>query len=107
MHKPTNDHGLVFFSPHSKSKVLSNNSSNKLLEIILKELNMERISVHGLRHTHASLLLYRKVSIFFISERLGHADIDTTLRHYAHVIKELRIEDTKNTINTFEEMALV
>lgn len=105
--QPTNIYGLVFFSPKSKNKVLSNNSSNKLLETTLKELSIDPISVHGLRHTHASILLYRKVSIYYVSERLGHADIDTTLRHYAHVIKELRLEDTKATIKAFGEMLSV
>ncbi|MBS4190347.1 site-specific integrase [Bacillus sp. FJAT-49705] len=101
---PANIHNLVFFSPSSKNKVLTNEFANKILKKTLKDLNIEPISVHGLRHTHASVLLYRKVSIYFVSERLGHATIDTTLRHYSHVIKELREEDTKNTINTFEQL---
>lgn len=102
-----NIHDLVFFSPHNKRKVLTNENVNKILRNTLKDLNIEPITVHGLRHTHASVLLYRKVSIYYVSERLGHANIDTTLRHYAHVIKELREEDTKNAINTFEQMVSV
>ena len=71
---------------------------------MLKSLDIELISVHGLRHTHASILLYRKVSIYYVSERLGHKDIDTTLKYYAHIIKELRVRDEKSTIATFEKM---
>lgn len=97
-----NIHNLVFFSQHNQKKVLSN--VNKLLRNTLSELNIDPITIHGLRHTHASILLYRQISIYYVSERLGHASIDTTLRHYAHVIKELREEDTKNTIDTFENM---
>jgi integrase len=104
---PPNIEGLVFFSPHNARKVLTNENANKILRGLLKELNIDQITIHGLRHTHASVLLYRKVSIYYVSERLGHSTIDTTLRHYAHVIKELREEDTKNAVDTFEQMANV
>lgn len=98
---------LVFFSPGSKYHVITNENVNKLLRNTLKHLKIDTITIHGLRHTHASVLLYKKVSIYYVSERLGHADIDTTLKHYAHVIKELRIEDTNAAIKTFEQMAIV
>lgn len=71
---------------------------------MLKSLDIGTISVHGLRHTHASILLYRKVSIYYVSERLGHKDIDTTLKYYSHIIKELRTRDEKSTIATFNNM---
>ncbi|WP_435528836.1 tyrosine-type recombinase/integrase [Lysinibacillus parviboronicapiens] len=35
-------------------------------------------TVHGLRHTHSSILLYKIISIFYVSERLGHSNIDIT-----------------------------
>lgn len=55
---PANVHDLVFFSPSSKYKVMSNNNSNKILGIVIQELNFTPISIHGLRHTHhASVLL--------------------------------------------------
>jgi len=103
---PDNIHGLVFYSPSSKYKVISNTNVNKLLKKVLTELNIEPITVHGLRHTHASVLLYRKVSIYYVSARLGHADIETTSSTYAHLIKELRERDENETVNIFEEMAL-
>ena len=73
----------------------------------MKELNIDPISIHGLRHTHASILLYRRVSIYYVSERLGHKDIDTTHKYYSHVIKELREEDAKSTIGMFAKMKSV
>lgn len=103
---PDNIHGLVFYSPQSKYKVLSNGGVNKALEVILTSLNIEPITVHGLRHTHASVLLYKKASIYYVSERLGHKDIDTTLQHYAHIVKELREQDEQITIETFESMLI-
>lgn len=101
---PLNVHNLVFFSPSSKYKVVSNDNVNRLLKTLLTKLGIEAITVHGLRHTHASVLLYKKVSIYYVSERLGHAGIDITLRTYSHVVKELRKEDEQNTAKTFETM---
>lgn len=46
------------------------------------------------------------MSIYYVSERLGHGDIDTTLREYTHVIKELREKDEQSTIETFEKMVV-
>lgn len=62
------------------------------------------ISCHGLRHTHASVLLYKDVSIYYVSERLGHADIETTLRVYSHVIRELRLRDEEKSVEVYERM---
>lgn len=101
---PTNMHQLVFYSPSSKYKVISNTNANKLLRKTLIALEVNPITMHGLRHTHASVLLYKKVSIYYVSERLGHGDMDTTLREYAHVTKELRVKDELGTIETFEKM---
>lgn len=102
---PTNTHQLVFYSPGSKYKVISNTNANKLLKKLLDNLNIAPITVHGLRHTHASVLLYQKASIHYISEGLGHSDIETTLKEYTHVLKELRLEDEQLAMKTFENMA--
>lgn len=41
---------------------------------------------HTLRHTHATWLLLSGVDMRTVSERLGHADVATTMRLYAHVL---------------------
>lgn len=48
-------------------------------------LQIRRIRVHDLRHSHASLLIEMGISILYVSERLGHEDIQTTLETYAHL----------------------
>lgn len=101
---PDNITKLVFYSPSSKYKVISNGASNSLLKRILAELKIDEISLHGLRHTHASVLLYKGVSIYYVSERLGHSDIETTLRVYTHVVKELRVKDEEKSIEVYERM---
>ncbi|GIN41165.1 hypothetical protein J19TS1_41140 [Heyndrickxia oleronia] len=49
-------------------------------------------------------MLFKKASIHYVSERLGQSDIETSLKVYAHVLKELRIEDEQLSMKTFEQM---
>ncbi|TDQ39190.1 site-specific integrase [Aureibacillus halotolerans] len=100
---PENIHKLVFYSRSSQYKVVANNTVNKTLRALLEELSIPNISVHGLRHTHASVLLYSGVSIYFVSERLGHGDLETTMNTYAHLVKELRQKDEEKTTEVFSE----
>lgn len=102
MKMPDNIHRLVFFSPISKYKCLSNNAINKSLKKALDDLGIKnKITAHGLRHTHASALIYKKSSIIYVSERLGHTSPDITYKRYAHVMKELRQEDEKIAVNMY------
>jgi integrase len=48
------------------------------------------IGVHGLRHTHATLLLEAGVDVKTVSERLGHDNVQTTLSLYGHVTPRMR-----------------
>ena len=49
---------------------------------------LPRISVHGLRHTFASMLNNEGVDIARISRELGHSNLSTTLNVYTHVFGE-------------------
>ncbi len=57
------------------------------------KLQISTISVHGLRHTHASILLFAGVSIGSVARRLGHASMTTTQKTYLHIIQELENQD--------------
>lgn len=50
--------------------------------------NLRHIRFHELRHTSATLLINEGVHAKVISERLGHADISTTMNIYGHVLNE-------------------
>lgn len=101
---PANIYQLVFYSQASKYHVISNTNANKLLRKVLQALDIEPITMHGLRHTHASVLLYQKISMNYVSERLGHKDVQTTWKTYAHILDEMREEDEKETVSVFEQM---
>jgi len=81
---PDNEHQLVFYNEKSKYKVITNERANDVLKEVLLELNIRPlITMHGLRHTHGSILLHKKASYQYVSRRLGHEDIETTMRTYA------------------------
>ena len=64
----------------------------KLLDKTIEAVGVKRITLHGLRHTHASLLFASGVSIKEVQTRLGHSDIETTMNIYIHVTQEQQTE---------------
>lgn len=75
-----------------KDKVY-NSTVNDILSRHCKRANIPVISVHGLRHTHASILLFAGVSIASVARRLGHSSMNTTQKTYLHIIQELENRD--------------
>lgn len=65
------------FSSHFRNKV--------------KECGLD-ITFHGLRHTHASLLLKAGIPAKVVSERLGHSTISITMDIYSHVMPGMQEE---------------
>lgn len=60
---------------------------------ILEKYVLPKTTLHGFRHTHASLLFESGANIKEVQERLGHKDIKTTMNIYAHASPE-KIKDT-------------
>jgi integrase len=55
-------------------------------------LGMKEVSIHNLRHTHASTLVNAGMSLPNVAARLGHAGPHVTLRMYAHADKSADAE---------------
>lgn len=70
-----------------------NSTVNDILARHCEECKIPVISIHGLRHTHASLLLFTGVSIASVARRLGHSSMTTTQKTYLHIIQELENKD--------------
>lgn len=75
-----------------------NSTVNKRLEKLCAMSNIPVISIHGLRHTHASMLLFAGVSIASVAKRLGHSSMITTQETYLHIIRELDKQDSDKII---------
>ncbi|MGX7198680.1 site-specific integrase [Enterococcus nangangensis] len=93
--KPTkNNEQLLFTSEENKPLYLDYINHN--LKIIIKEHNLKRITPHGFRHTHCSLLFESSASLKEVQVRLGHTDIKTTMDIYTHVTKKTDRRDGKS-----------
>jgi integrase len=75
-----------------------NSTVNSRLETLCKSANVPVITIHSLRHTHASLLIYAGVSIASVAKRLGHSSVATTQKTYLHIIQELENQDNDKIV---------
>lgn len=69
---------------------LSTNTLNKYLQRNAEAAGLPIITVHGLRHSHASLLANNNASLHAISDRLGHSSPVITANIYTHMFNEKR-----------------
>lgn len=77
---------LIFANSNNGFKSL--NTPAKWLNKIIKAHNLKKITVHGFRHTSASMLFAAGATIKEVQTRLGHEDAQTTLNIYTHVTKK-------------------
>lgn len=88
MHLPPDE--PIFVDP---DKRIHNSIVNTFLRNKCIEAGVTVVTVHALRHTHASVLMASGISMHSISQRLGHSNVTTTQEIYAHVIDELKEKD--------------
>lgn len=64
-------------------------------------LDDTRVTIHCLRHSHATWLINNGVNIVAVSKRLGHSNIRTTLNEYTHLLKETdsKMMELINSVN--------
>ena len=84
----------------AENKKIYNSTVNDILTRHCRRCGISEISIHGLRHTHASLLLFAGVSIASVARRLGHASMTTTQKTYLHIIQELENKDVDLVMRT-------
>ncbi len=80
------DHGLVFTSALGRP-LDGNNLRTRSFSRLLERAGLPPMRFHSLRHGAATLLMADGVPVKAISELLGHSDVTTTLRLYAHVLE--------------------
>ncbi|KOP69984.1 integrase [Lysinibacillus sp. FJAT-14745] len=79
---------LVF--SNDQNKFIQPTKTRKWLEHVLNKYKLPKITTHGFRHTHCSLLLEAGVGLKEVQDRLGHKDIKTTMNIYAHVSQQAK-----------------
>jgi len=76
---------FVFCLPHGKP-LNGDNIYHRVFKPILKKSGLN-ITIHGLRHTFASILIGAGHNLKYVSNQMGHSNIQTTLNIYAHLLK--------------------
>ena len=74
----------------------------RFVQAAAAKAGLEPIGVHGLRHTWATLALESGVHAKVVQERLGHANIATTLDIYSHVVPEMDQEAATTVANLID-----
>ena len=81
-------------------KALTPNALNRYFNQKIDEAGVKRIRIHDLRHSHATWLINSGVNIVAVSKRLGHSNIEQTLKTYTHLLQQTDIQ-MMSTINSF------
>lgn len=79
---------LVFHN--TKKELITLSQPVRQAHKVVDGTGLKYISPHGFRHTHCSLLFSAGVSIPEVQDRLGHADVKTTIDVYNHVYQQDR-----------------
>ncbi len=96
---PKTELDLIFPSgaekPIDQSKMLKNHFFPAK-----KEIGIENIRFHDLRHTYASLLIEQGENIKYIQSQLGHSSPTVTLNVYAHLMRPCNQESARKLEKT-------
>lgn len=99
---PTNMSGQLF---NTGTSLITNNAVTKVLQKYCLENKLGKYTLHSIRHTHCSYLLHNGVSIYYISKRLGHRNIKTTMDVYSHLLDETAEVEKDKAMKALESMA--
>lgn len=82
------DQGLVFAMPDGSpwNPETVSQAFARVVDRLARAGVVSPITLHGLRHTHATLQLAAGVNPRVVSERLGHSSVAFTLDTYGHVL---------------------
>lgn len=100
--KYKNKNNMVFIN--NLHQIPSDSGANSALKNIQKKLNIKEgnyLTFHALRHTHASILIARDVSLEYVSARLGHSSTLITSQTYVHLLKDRKERDAKLAVKIF------
>ena len=69
---------------------LASRSTDRYFANVCEKVGVRKIRIHDLRHSCASLLISKGVSIVAVSRQLGHSNIEQTLNTYSHLMPDDR-----------------
>lgn len=84
--------------------LITHNAVSKVLQKFCLENKIGKYTLHSIRHTHCSYLLHNDISIYYISKRLGHKNIKTTMDVYSHLLDEIEQKEKIKAVKLLENM---
>ena len=93
---PVKENGYIFnFDGFKQSQLLSH---------LLKKLDIQKTTFHGLRDTHASFLFSQDIDIAYVSKRLGHINIQTTQNYYLELMPEKKHQQDADALSLLSSL---
>jgi integrase len=86
----TDDTGFVFAKPNGDP--LHPDYFSQVFDRLVAGMDLPRIRLHDIRHTHATLLFKEGVPPKVVSERLGHSSVAFTMQVYQHVLPGMQAD---------------
>ena len=100
------DYTKGIFKPSPRLRIFqflpSRSRIREKFEEYIKKAGVHRLTLHDLRHSHATMLVNLNENIVAISKRLGHENIQMTLNTYSHLYKDSD-EKMLDTLNKLEK----
>ncbi|MGC3150606.1 tyrosine-type recombinase/integrase, partial [Enterococcus faecalis] len=67
-----------FFIFSTRNLPIKQSGITYMFRLFCEKAEVQNITVHGLRHTHATILIEAGANIKYVSTRLGHKNINIT-----------------------------
>jgi len=92
---------IDFVCRQENGKFYTSKSMKNAMKIIHYDLGIKEFHFHSLRHTHATILATHISNPAIIQKRLGHSDIETTMKYYIFDVEH----GDQNAVDTYEKFA--
>jgi integrase len=93
-------HELDLIVCHPDGTAIRPSTASVRMKQAMDRIGMEGVTLHGLRHSFASLALHNGANLKTLQTVLGHANINVTLGRYGHMLggEEERIAERINAV---------
>lgn len=92
---------IDFVCRQENGKFYTSKSMKNAMKIIHYDLGIKEFHFHSLRHTHATILATHISNPAIVQKRLGHSDIETTMKYYVFDVEH----GDQKAVNIYEEFA--
>ena len=99
---PCEGHENALFLSMQKRRISIKSVENLVKKYSQMVTTMKKITPHKLRSTYGTMLYSNTGDIYLVADVLGHKDVNTTRRHYAHMLEDQRKKASK-AVRIFDE----